>query len=123
VFEEMLRTQPLGSQLAEENPQLIDVWREQFLMTSLEGYLYCGEAVGKRRPLLEELSQIRVPTLIVCGELDEPFLEPSQRMHQRIADSELIIIADAGHTPTLEKPSEFNQTLLSFLARVDSQRS
>jgi len=123
VFEEMLRTQPLGSQLAEENPELIDVWREQFLMTSLEGYLYCGEAVGKRRPLLEELSQIRVPTLIVCGELDEPFLEPSQRMHQRIADSELIIIADASHTPTLEKPSEFNQTLLSFLARVDSQRS
>jgi len=123
VFEEMAHTPPLGSQLTEENPQLIDVWREQFLMTSLEGYLYCGQAIGNRRPLLEELSQIGVPTLIICGELDEPFLEPSQRMHQRIADSELLIITGAGHTPTLEKPSEFNQALLSFLARVDSQRS
>jgi pimeloyl-ACP methyl ester carboxylesterase len=123
VFEEMLRTQPLGGQLAEQNPQLINVWREQFLMTSLEGYLYCGQAIGRRRSLLEELSQIRVPTLIICGELDEPFLEPSRRMHQRIADSELVIIAGAGHTPTLEKPLEFNQALLSFLARVDSPTS
>jgi 3-oxoadipate enol-lactonase len=123
VFEEMAHSPPLGSQLVEDNPELIDVWREQFLMTSLEGYLYCGQAIGNRRPLLEELSQIRVPTLIICGELDEPFLEPSQRMHQRIAGSELVIIAGAGHTPTLEKPSEFNEALLSFLARVDPRGS
>jgi pimeloyl-ACP methyl ester carboxylesterase len=123
VFEEMAHTPPLGSQMVEENPQLIGIWREQFLMTSLEGYIYCGEVIGSRRPLLEELSQIRVPTLIICGELDEPFLEPSQRMHQRIPDSELVIIDGAGHTPTLEKPLEFNEALLSFLARVDSQRS
>jgi 3-oxoadipate enol-lactonase len=123
VFEEMAQTPPLGGQLVAENPQIIDVWREQFLMTSLEGYLYCGQAIANRRPLLDELSQIRVPTLIICGELDEPFLEPSLRMHQRIAGSELVIIAGAGHTPTLEKPLEFNQALLSFLAKVDRQRS
>jgi pimeloyl-ACP methyl ester carboxylesterase len=123
VFEEMAHTPPLGSQLVEVNPQLIDVWREQFLMTSLEGYIYCGEVIGGRRPLLEELSQIGVPTLIICGELDEPFLEPSRRMHQAIPDSELVVIDGAGHTPTLEKPLEFNDALLSFLARVDSQRS
>lgn len=123
VFEEMAHTPPLGSQLVEENPQFIDIWREQFLMTSVEGYLYCGQAIGSRRPLLEELSQVRVPTLIICGELDEPFLEPSQRMHQTIPDSELVVIAGTGHTPILEKPLEFNEALISFLARVDSQRS
>lgn len=120
VFEEMAHTPPLASPLAEENPQLMDLWREQFLMTSLEGYLYCAQAMANRRPLLEELSQIRVPTLIICGELDEPFLEPSRRMHQRIPGSELVIVPGAAHTPTLEKPSEFNQALLSFLARADS---
>jgi pimeloyl-ACP methyl ester carboxylesterase len=82
VFEEMAHTPPLGSQLIQDNPQLIDIWREQFLMTSLEGYLYCGQAIGRRRPLLEELSQIRVPTLIICGELDEPFFAPSQRQRR-----------------------------------------
>jgi 3-oxoadipate enol-lactonase len=123
VFEEMAHSPPLRSQLTEENPELLDIWREQFLMTSLEGYLYCGQAIGSRRPLLDELSQIRVPTLVICGELDEPFLEPSQRMHQAIPGSELVIIPGAGHTPTLEKPLEFNEALLSFLARVDSQMS
>ena len=122
LFEEVAQTPPLGSQMIEENPQLIDIWREQFLMTSLEGYLYCGEAIGSRRPLLEELSQIRVPTLIICGELDEAFLEPSQRMHEAIPDSELVIIVGAGHTPTLEKPEEFNEALLSFLTKVDTER-
>ncbi|UCH87317.1 MAG: alpha/beta fold hydrolase [Dehalococcoidia bacterium] len=122
VFDEMLQTQPLGSQVVGENPELIDIWRRQFLMTSLEGYLYCGEAIGSRRPLLEELAQIRVPTLIICGEADEPFLAPSQRMHQTIPGSELSIIASAGHTPTLENPLAFNEALLSFLARVDSER-
>jgi 3-oxoadipate enol-lactonase len=122
VFEVMLRTQPFASQLTEDNPQFVDLWRQQFLMTSLDAYLYCGEAIGKRRPLLEDLSQIRVPTLIICGELDEPFLAPSQRMHDQIADSELVVIAGAGHTPTLEKPSAFNEALLSFLASADSDR-
>jgi pimeloyl-ACP methyl ester carboxylesterase len=122
VFEEVAQTPSLGSQMIEENPQLIDIWREQFLMTSLEGYLYCGEAIGSRRPLLEELSQIRVPTLIICGELDEAFLEPSQRMHEAIPDSELAIIPGAAHTPILEKPLEFNKALLSFLAKVDTER-
>jgi 3-oxoadipate enol-lactonase len=82
VFDEMLRTQPMGSQVIGQIPELIDIWRRQFLMTSLEGYLYCGEAIGSRRPLLEELAQIRVPTLIICGEGDEPFLAPSERMHR-----------------------------------------
>jgi pimeloyl-ACP methyl ester carboxylesterase len=123
VFEEMAHTPPLGSQLVEVNPQLIDVWREQFLMTSVEGYIYCGQVIGSRRPLLEDLSQVRVPTLIICGESDEAFLEPSRRIHRAIPNSELVVIAGAGHTPTLEKPVEFNEALLSFLARIDSQRS
>jgi 3-oxoadipate enol-lactonase len=122
VFEQVAQTPPLGSQMIEDNPQLIDLWREQFLMTSPEGYLYCGEAVGSRRPLLEDLAQIRVPTLIICGELDEPFLEPSQRMHEAIPDSEIAIIAGAAHTPILEKPLEFNKALLSFLTRVASKK-
>jgi pimeloyl-ACP methyl ester carboxylesterase len=122
VFEEMAETPPLGSQLAEAHPELIDIWREQFLMTSPEGYFYCGQIIASRRSALEELAQIHLPTLIICGELDEPFLAPSQRMRQTIPGSELAIIADAGHTPTLEKPLEFNEALLSFLARVDSER-
>ncbi len=121
VFEENMKSPLPGQQWAAENPQFIDLWRQQFLMTSAEAYVYCAQAVRDRRPLLDELSQIRVPTLIVCGALDEPFLGPSRRIHARIAGSQLVIIEGSGHTPALEKPQEFNQALLSFLAEVDSR--
>ena len=53
-----------------------------------------------------------------CGEHDEPFLEPSQEMHEAIAGSELVIIPGAGHGPQMETPGEFNRVLLGFLSRV-----
>jgi pimeloyl-ACP methyl ester carboxylesterase len=123
VFEEMLDGSPLTPVLAKENPQFIDRWREQFLMTSVEAYMFCAQAIAARRSLLEDLSRVRVPTLIVCGALDEPFLEPSRRMHQQMEGSELVIIEGCGHTPALEKPSELAETLLSFFARADARRS
>jgi pimeloyl-ACP methyl ester carboxylesterase len=122
VFEEMLRASLLAGELAEAaNSVYIEKWREQFLLTSLEGYVYCAQAIHGRRPLLDELHRIQVPTLIVCGALDEPFLEPSRQMHERIAGSELAIIPGAGHVPTIERPQEFNRILTSFLARVEAR--
>ena len=75
-------------------------------------------AIAGRRPLLDKLGTIKVPTLIICGENDDPFLEPSHRMQERIPDSELVIIAGTGHTPQIDKPAEFNRTLTGFLSRV-----
>jgi pimeloyl-ACP methyl ester carboxylesterase len=121
VFEEMLRASPLFGPLAEAaNSVYIEKWREQFLLTSLEGYVYCAQAIHGRRPLLDQLYRIEVPTLIVCGALDEPFLEPSRQMHERIAGSELAIIPDCGHIPVIERPREFNRIVASFLERVDA---
>jgi pimeloyl-ACP methyl ester carboxylesterase len=117
VFEEQLRTNPMADQIRAQ-PELLETWREQFLLTSREAYLYCAQAIAGRKPLLDELGAIEVPTLIICGENDDPFVEPSHRMHERIPDSELVIIPDAGHTPQIEKPVEFNRILTDFLSRV-----
>jgi pimeloyl-ACP methyl ester carboxylesterase len=122
VFEEMLRASLLAGELAEAaNSVYIEKWREQFLLTSLEGYVYCAQAIHGRRSLLDELHRIQIPTLIVCGALDEPFLEPSCQMHERIAGSELAIIPGSGHVPTIERPQEFNRIVASFLARVEAR--
>ena len=120
VFEEMLRVAPLVSTLAAVGSAFIEKWREQFLLTSVEGYVYCAQAIHGRRPLLDELYRIQVPTLIVCGALDEAFLEASRQMHERIAGSELAIIPGCGHIPIIERPQEFNRIVASFLERVDA---
>jgi 2-succinyl-6-hydroxy-2,4-cyclohexadiene-1-carboxylate synthase len=116
VFEEQLKanTDPR----VRENPEFVQVWREQFLMTSREAYIGGAHGMASRRSVVPRLKEIGVPTLIVCGENDAPFLEASQVMHDKVPGSELIIIPGAGHTPQIETPTEFNRVLTRFLDRV-----
>jgi pimeloyl-ACP methyl ester carboxylesterase len=72
----------------------------------------CNEFDGTSR-----LSRIRTPTLIIVGRDDS--ITPPERaevLHRRIAGSKLVIIDDAGHTVSSEKPVEFNAAVSDFLA-------
>jgi len=117
VFEEQLRANPMAEQLRAQ-PLLLETWRQQFLMTSPEAYIYCARSIGSTPSWRDQLHRISVPTLVVCGEDDEPFLEPCRQLHEGISGSELAMIAGAAHTPQIEKPAEFNHTLTGFLAGV-----
>ena len=63
-----------------------------------------------------ELSDIRVPTLLVFG-AEDPLTPPrvGAYMRARIAGSRLVIIPDAGHMTNLEQPTAFNDAVLAFL--------
>ena len=58
--------------------------------------------------MIEALSSIGVPTLVVVGELDEAFLADSRYLAEKIPGAELAVIAGAGHVPPLTHPKEFN---------------
>ena len=103
VFEEHLKAETDPRVL--ENPQFVSVWREQFLMTSREAYIGGAHGMASRRSVVPRLKEIAVPTLVVCGENDAPFLEASHVMHDAIPGSELVIIPGAGHTPQIETPA------------------
>lgn len=117
VFDEQIKITPVHPALA-ANPRYMDIWREQFLMTSREAYIAGAHGMATRRSVLGELGAIGFPTLIICGEKDEPFLEPCRQIHEAIPGSELVIITGAGHGPQMETPSEFNRVLTEFLAKV-----
>jgi len=117
VFEEQMRLTPVHPAM-EADPRYIEIWREQFLMTSREAYIGCANAMSSRRSLVGDLGAITAPTLVICGETDEPFLEPSRQMHEAIVGSELVIIPGAGHSPQFETPAEFNRVLVGFLSGV-----
>lgn len=65
------------------------------------------------------LGEIKVPTLIVAGR-DDAFTPPQQSevLHKGIKGSKLVIIEDAGHTVSNEKPEEFNGALRDFLTSL-----
>jgi proline iminopeptidase len=69
--------------------------------------------------LLERLSGIDLPTLIVVGE-DDFICSPLQaeRIYQRIAGSRLQILPQAGHFPWLEQPEAFFAAVFEFLAEA-----
>jgi pimeloyl-ACP methyl ester carboxylesterase len=121
AFDEQLRLNP-DPRLA-ANPQFVKLWREQFLLTGADAYIACGEAMAHRPSLVSRLHGIDVPVLIVCGEHDEPFLQPSRVMHEAIPGSELVIIEGAGHGPQMETPAEFNRVLAGFLDRVHAEQA
>lgn len=100
------------------DPVFLRLWREQFLMTSVDAYIGGSLAMRDREPLLDRLASLSVPALIVCGENDESFLQPSRDLQAAIDGSELTIIAGAGHSPATEKPADFNRALSGFLDRV-----
>ena len=64
---------------------------------------------------LEGLRALPMPVLVIVGEQDKPFLEPSQRMAEAIPNARLEIIPDAGHSPQFEAPDTWWKVVADFL--------
>ena len=69
--------------------------------------------------VIENLSEIKVPTLLLVGESDTPFMPAAQYMAKKIPDSELIIIPKAGHSANVDNPEAFNRAVLDFLGKLN----
>ena len=65
--------------------------------------------------VIDGLASIRVPTLVIVGDQDTPFLAPCEYMAKKIPGARLEVIAGAGHASNLDQPEAFDRVLLSFL--------
>jgi pimeloyl-ACP methyl ester carboxylesterase len=65
--------------------------------------------------VIDALAAIRVPTLIIVGDRDQPFLAPCEYMAKKIPGARLEVIAGAGHSSNLDQPDAFNRVLRDFL--------
>jgi len=79
-----------------------------------------------RRPSVfeqkDKMHALKTPTLIICGDEDEPCIEPSIFMRRNIPRSGLVMFPQTGHTPNLEEPALFNRTIEDFLTSVEAGR-
>lgn len=66
---------------------------------------------GALPPLWDELGEINVETLLVCGENDAKFTQIAETMHAALPHSRLVKIPGCGHTPQLEDPDAFKAKL------------
>ena len=65
-----------------------------------------------------ELRQLRVPTLVLIGDEDDPCVQPAVFMKRHIPKCGLAVFPQSGHTINLEEPDLFNRTVLDFLTTV-----
>jgi pimeloyl-ACP methyl ester carboxylesterase len=93
--------------------------KEMIVNTSEESLAKTLMALSIREETCSLLHYIKVPTLILVGEYDiiTP-LEAATVMNEKIINSKLHIIADAGHLSNMENPTEFNHQLVKFFASV-----
>lgn len=68
--------------------------------------------------VIDSLASITVPTLVLAGANDEPFLAGTDYMAGKIPGASRVIIPDAAHAPNIDQPQEFNRAVLAFLERV-----
>ena len=82
------------------------------------GYANALRALLAMDHITDQLSMIRVPTLLIGGDRD-PSLEPMKVMRKKIRGSKLIVLSPASHFANRDQPEAWNRAALEFLGKVD----
>jgi len=77
-----------------------------------------GILVQQDARVIESLPTIAVPTLVVVGALDTPFLAAADYMAAKVPGTVKVVIEDAGHASNIDQPEAFNRAVLDFLEGV-----
>ncbi|UCG60667.1 MAG: alpha/beta hydrolase [Candidatus Zixiibacteriota bacterium] len=64
---------------------------------------------------LKHVHEVNLPTMILAGERDLPFVPLAKTLHEKISGSKLSILPSVGHMLNLEAPNEFRGELKLFL--------
>jgi 3-oxoadipate enol-lactonase len=102
---------------AERDPEEIDAFVAiaRHRPMRREAYLRQLEAC-RAHDVAGRLGEIRAPTLVIHGAVDPLVpVENGQRLAARIPGARLVVYADTGHIPEVERAEEFNRDLIAFL--------
>lgn len=111
-----ISTTLLGKRTVDEKPEIVARVREMVLKTDPQGAGAAQIGMAMRRDHADDLATVSVPTLIFAGSEDgvrKP--EDAEFIHQRIKNSRLEVLTEAGHLMNMEQAEEFNQRLVAFL--------
>jgi pimeloyl-ACP methyl ester carboxylesterase len=86
----------------------------------VDGLIHAARGILRQHDagVIDSLPSIAVPTLIVVGENDKPFLAGSDYMAAKIPGARKVVVAGAPHAPMLTDADFFNAELAKFLDAV-----
>lgn len=96
--------------------EILDLCMEMALSLGPEAFAAQSRALASRPDQTTTLAAFKGPALVLMGEHDIPCPQPRHDlMHALMPQSRLVVIAGAGHLPTLEKPLETTAALRRWL--------
>ncbi|HEY1392825.1 MAG TPA: 3-oxoadipate enol-lactonase [Methylibium sp.] len=99
-------------------PATVARWRRRVVTTDEQGYLAACAAV-KAHDTTARLPRIKLPTLIIAGELDQGTpVAMAELMARQIPGSRLVVLKEASHLSALEQPEAFEAAVRDFLATL-----
>ena len=102
-----------------KNKNVVDAVKEMIISTQKQSLCNTLHALAERKETCDQLPEINIPVLIMVGEEDKITpIAAAQQMHEKILNSKLEIIQQAGHLSNLENPTAFNTHLVNFLELV-----
>jgi pimeloyl-ACP methyl ester carboxylesterase len=106
---------PAHERLLAERPGYAEFGDRKFRATSPLLYAALLMEMANRTDMTSTLAGFTKPALVLVGEEDKPFLDPSRLMADTLPDGALVVLADAGHSPQFENPTAWWAALSGFL--------
>ncbi len=109
----------LGSTTHTERPALVKIMQARVANASPHGLAQLTLGMAERPDRETLLPEIKVPTLVLCGEEDT--VSPPAGMKQlaeKIPGANFQLVSQAGHLAPLEQPERFNRLVRGFLEKL-----
>lgn len=123
---DLVRTAALEVEIWVDGPQrtpnqvpaaVRDLVREMNLIALTNEAAGLGQPEPLEPPAAGRLGAIRVPTLVIHGDLDQPDIpQSSAYLAEQIVGAHRVVMPGTAHLPNMERPEEFNQIVLDFLS-------
>lgn len=109
---------PAFVRLLRERPGYAEFCDAKLLACAPAMWLAMAPALLAQADRLDRLAEVDVPTLVIAGEQDTPFVAHSERMAKTIPGARLVVVPDAGHSPQFENTDAWWSAFSSFLESV-----
>jgi pimeloyl-ACP methyl ester carboxylesterase len=90
------------------------------LHRGVEGLVLAQQGIMKQfdSRVIDSLTSIAVPTLVLVGADDKAFLNAADYMAAKVPGAVKVVLEGAGHAANIDQPQAFNRAVLQFLAAL-----
>ena len=122
AFADMAMASPLFARYCAKGPTAQRFIRSCLMTHRARGVAHTAREVLAKRPRIYELEPqlrtLRVPTLLIVGDGDDPCLKIHDFMARTIPGARSLVLRATGHLSNLEAPAAFNAAVSRFLAKA-----